>query len=49
MAETAKPQADKFREMARELDADEDEVVFEEAARRVATAPVPPKPSEQLS
>lgn len=38
-----KPQADKFRDMARELEADEDEARFEEAARKVATAPVPEK------
>ena len=38
-----KPQADKFRDMARELEADEDDARFEEAARKVATAPVPPK------
>lgn len=41
-----KPQADKFRDMARELEADEDEARFEEAARKVATAPVPPKPDK---
>lgn len=36
-----KPQADKFRDMARELEADEDEAAFEEKVRRVATAPRP--------
>lgn len=43
-----KPQADKFRDMARELEADEDEARFEEVARKVATAPVPPKVEEPL-
>ncbi|WP_292086570.1 hypothetical protein [Brevundimonas sp.] len=32
-------QADKFRDMARELECDEDEAAFEEKVRRVATAP----------
>lgn len=32
-------QTDKFRDMARELEADEDEAAFEEKVRRVATAP----------
>ena len=41
-AEKASPsQADKFRDMARELEADEDEAAFEEKVRRVATAPKP--------
>lgn len=39
-----KTQADKFRDMARELEADEDEAAFEEKVRRVATAP---KPAEE--
>lgn len=43
MTDTPKPQADKFGDMARQLDADEDEGRFEEAGRRVAPAPVPPK------
>jgi len=34
-------QADKFRDMARELEADESEEAFEEAVRRIATAPKP--------
>jgi hypothetical protein len=41
-----KPQADKFRDMARDLEADEDEARFEEAARKIATAPVPSKESK---
>jgi hypothetical protein len=32
-----KPQADKFRDLARELECDESEERFEEAVRRVAT------------
>lgn len=43
MSDDPKPQVDKFRDMARQLEADEDEARFEEVARRVATAPVPPK------
>lgn len=38
-----KPQADKFRELARELECDEDEAAFEEKVRRVAKAPPPEK------
>ena len=34
-------QSDKFRELARELECDEDEAAFEEKVRRVATAPKP--------
>lgn len=41
-----KPQADKFRDMARQLEADEDEARFEETARKVATAPQPKKDQE---
>ena len=38
-------QIDKFRQLARELEADEDEAAFEEKVRRVATAPKDePKP-----
>jgi DnaJ-class molecular chaperone len=33
-----KPQSDKFRDLARELEADEDEASFEERVRRVAGA-----------
>jgi len=46
MSSDPKPQADKFRDMARQLDADEDEARFEEAARKVAMAPLPPKPEK---
>lgn len=37
MSET-KPQADKFRDMARELECDEDEAAFEDKVRKVATS-----------
>ncbi|WP_295708874.1 hypothetical protein [uncultured Brevundimonas sp.] len=46
MTEDTKPQADKFRDMARELEADENEAAFEEKVRRVATAPKP-EPEEE--
>jgi hypothetical protein len=41
-----KPQIDKFRDLARELEADEDEERFEETVRQIApkTPPEPPKP-----
>lgn len=39
MNEQAKPQADKFRDLARELECDEEEVAFEEKVRKIATAP----------
>lgn len=32
-------QADKFRDLARELECDEDEAAFEDKVRKVATAP----------
>lgn len=41
MTDAPKTQADKFRDMAHELEADEDEVAFEEKVRRVATTHVP--------
>lgn len=36
-----KPQADKFLDIARELECDGDEAAFEEKVRKVATAPKP--------
>lgn len=36
MASDPKPQPDKFRDLARELECDEDEARFEEKVRRVA-------------
>lgn len=35
----SQPQADKFRELARELECDEDEAAFEEQVRKVAVPP----------
>jgi hypothetical protein len=43
MSEQAKPQSEKFKELARELDVDEDEGRFEDAVRKIAEAPPPPK------
>jgi len=37
-----KPQSDKFKDLAQELECDEDEAAFEETVRKVATKP-PPK------
>ncbi len=46
----APSQADKFRDLARQLECDEDEKAFEEKVRRVAKAPISPgrpgKPEE---
>jgi len=39
VSEPDKPQADKFRDLARKLECDEDEAAFEEKVRRVAKAP----------
>lgn len=36
-----KEQPDKFRDMARELECDEDESAFEDKVRKVVTAPKP--------
>jgi hypothetical protein len=44
MSEDRKPQADKFRDLARELECDEDDAAFEETVRQVA--PKPPVPPE---
>ena len=41
MADTPKPQLEKFRDLARELEADEDEAKFEETVKKVAKAPTP--------
>lgn len=43
-----KPQLDKFKDLARELEADEDEARFEETVRKIAPKEPPkiaPKPS----
>lgn len=36
-----KPQVEKFRDLARELEADEDEARFEATVKKVAKAPKP--------
>jgi len=41
-AEKAKPQPDKFRDLARQLECDEDEAAFEETVRKVAKPQKPP-------
>jgi hypothetical protein len=41
---TDKPQLDKFKDLARELECDEDEEVFHEEVKRIAGAP---KPSDE--
>ena len=45
---TTKPQAEKFADLARELECDEDEDAFKAAVRKIGTAPKspPPKPEE---
>jgi len=40
-------QADKFKELARELECDEDEKAFEETVKRVATNPPSAKPADK--
>jgi hypothetical protein len=39
-----RPQPDKFRDLARDLECDEDEAKFEETVKRVAKAPSPKEP-----
>lgn len=46
MPKTPKTQPDKFRELARKLEANEDEKTFEDQVRRIAKAPPPEKPPE---
>ncbi len=41
-----KPQADKVRDLARELECDEDEAAFEDKVRRVATSPKVEEPTD---
>lgn len=43
-AKDDKSQADKFRDLARELECDEDEERFEEAVKRIAPKEPPAKP-----
>ena len=46
MTDDKQTQVDKFRDMARELEADEDEAAFEEQVRRVVAAPKPDDANE---
>ena len=39
MAGQSKPQLDKFKDFARELEADKDEAAFEGAVKKIARAP----------
>lgn len=39
MTDVPKPQTDKFRDLARELEADEDEAAFEETVKKIVQAP----------
>jgi len=42
MTDAPKPsQSDKFQDLARQLECDEDEVKFEDQVKRIATAPKP--------
>ena len=43
MSDRPKPQADKFRDLARELECDDDEAAFDERLKKLATAKPPPK------
>ena len=40
------PQGDKFKELARELECDDDEAAFDERLKKLAKAP-PPKPKAE--
>ena len=40
-----KPQIEKFRDLARELECDDDEAAFAEKVKRIATAPREAKPA----
>ena len=44
MSDAPKPQAEKFCDLAREPECDEDEARFEESVRKVAKAPPKPEP-----
>ncbi len=41
------PQVDKFKELARELECDEDEDAFDERLKRLAKAPPPRKADDR--
>jgi hypothetical protein len=46
MTEDPKTQAEKFADLARELECDEDEARFKAAVRKIGTAPRPEKAKE---
>jgi len=43
MSEAPKTQADKFRDLARELECDDDEAAFDERLKKLATTKAAPK------
>lgn len=47
MTEKPKPQVDKFRDLARQLEADESEAAFEEKVRQIAKATKPEKADDE--
>jgi hypothetical protein len=49
MTDKPKPQIEKFRDLARELETDDDEGRFAEIVKRIATAPREPKPKAKTS
>lgn len=46
--QATKSQSDKFRDLARQLECDEDEKAFEERVRKVAASP-PPNPAKDTA
>ena len=49
MIDDPKPQADKFRDLARKLECDEDVSAFEDKVRKVVAAPKPNSEPDQGS
>ena len=47
MTEAPKPQPDKFRDLARKLECDEDEAAFEEKVRKIANSSVQQPPKDE--
>jgi hypothetical protein len=46
MNKESKSQSDKFKELARDLECDEDEEAFKAKVKKIATAPKPARPSK---
>jgi hypothetical protein len=46
MTDNDKPQPDKFRDLARELECDEDEAKFEGQVKKIVEAPKPEAPDK---